>query len=337
MNRLKLSGISANKGFTLVELMISIVLGAIITAGLISVFLSNQQSYRTNQGLSEVQEGTRTAFELMARDIRTAGLTGCVNNNRVANVLNNSSTVWWENWSNPVMGYDNGVTDPAVTTGTSTGNRLAGTDSIALLSAEGTGLSVQIHNLTASPPNFILNETSSDLQSGDVIVVCDPDHATILQITNYSSTPVTLDYNTGTGSPGNCSTGLGFPTNCTTANQYQYGSNAQIGRIAAADWYVGVNAQGGSSLFRTSLVTNPGTVTVSPVSNEMIRNVTNMQITYLETGGSNFVSATSVTNWANVTAVKVNLTLVSENNITTNNTPLTRTVTSTTTIRNRVD
>ncbi len=337
MNILKLSGISVNKGFTLVELMISIVLGAIITAGLISVFLSNQQSYRTNQGLSEVQEGTRTAFELMARDIRTAGLTGCVNNNRVANVLVNSSTVWWENWSNPVMGYDNGITDPAVTTGTSTGDRLAGTDSIAILSTEGTGLSVQSHNPTSA--QFKLNETSSDLQSGDLIVVCDPDHAAIMQITNYNNSNVTLVHNTGTGSPGNCSKGLGFPTDCSSVNgnQYSYGSNAQIGRIAAADWYVGVNAQGGSSLFRTSLVTNAGSVTVSPVSNEMIRNVTNMQITYLETGSPNFVNAASVVNWANVTAARVVLTLVSENNVTVNNTPLTRTVTSTTTIRNRVD
>ncbi len=337
MMPLKKTKLSNSQGFTLVELMISIVLGAIITAGLISVFLSNQQSYRTSQGLSEVQEGTRTAFELIARDIRTAGLTGCVNNNRVANVLNNSSTVWWVNWGNPVIGYDNGVTDPAVTTGTSTGNRLAGTDSIAILSTEGTGLSVQSH--VPASAQFQLNETTSDLQSGDILVVCDPDHAAILQITNYNNSTVTLVHNTGTGSPGNCSKGLGFPTDCSSVNgnPYQYGSNSQIAKVNGVDWYIGVNAQGGSSLFRTSLVTNSGTVTVSTISNEMIRNVTNMQITYLESGSSTFVIAASVANWANVTAVRVVLTLVSENNVTVNKTPLTRTIKSTTTIRNRVD
>lgn len=337
MNAFKIPRISNDQGFTLVELMISIVLGAIITAGLISVFLSNQQSYRTNQGLSEVQEGTRTAFELLARDIRTAGLTGCVNNNRLANVLVNNTTVWWENWASPVTGYESGVTDPSVSTGTSTGDRLAGTDSIAVLSTEGTGLSVQSH--TPASAQFMLNETSSDLQSGDIIVVCDPDHATIMQITNYNNSNVTLVHNTGASTPGNCSKGLGFPTDCSSVNgnQYQFGPNAQIGMIAAVDWYIGRNAQGGSSLFRTSLVTNSGAVTVSPVSNEMIRNVTDMQLTYLETGNTTYVNASAVSDWSNVTAVNVVLTLVSEDNVAINNTPLTRTFTSTTTIRNRVD
>src|SRR3546814_5576753 len=45
-------------------------------------------------------------------------------------------------------------------------------------------------------------------------IICDPDHAAILQITNYQSTNVTVVHNSGNGSgdPGNCSKGLGYPT-----------------------------------------------------------------------------------------------------------------------------
>ncbi len=62
-----------------------------------------------------------------------------------------------------------------------------------------------------------------------------------------------------------------------------------------------------------------------------------MQLTYLETGNTTYVNASAVSDWSNVTAVNVVLTLVSEDNVAVNNTPLTRTFTSTTTIRNRVD
>ena len=75
------------RGVTLIELMISMMLGLIVIGGVVSVVLAGKQSYRTNEALSQVQESARTAFELMARDIRQAGANGCGNNDRVANVL----------------------------------------------------------------------------------------------------------------------------------------------------------------------------------------------------------------------------------------------------------
>ena len=72
--------------------MVAMLLGLIVVGGVVSVFLANQRSYRTNQALGDVQDSSRIAFEMMARDIRNAGLTGCSNNGRVANVLNNRST-----------------------------------------------------------------------------------------------------------------------------------------------------------------------------------------------------------------------------------------------------
>jgi type IV pilus assembly protein PilW len=334
---------SSQRGFTLVELMVALVLGLIVIGGVTSVFLSNQQSYRSNQAMGEVQDNSRIAFEFMARDLRNAGLTGCGNAGRISNVLKNGpvagGTDWWANWDNAIHGYDNGVGDPAVTTGAALGERVAGTDSIELIGATGAGWSVNLHSASASPPTIQLNEASSSLQAGDVLVVCDPDHATLVQATGYTSATSTLQYNTGTNSPGNCSKGLGFPTVCTaTGTTYTFGQNSQIAELNAADWYIGNNSVGGTSLYRIGLVTTSATTTSAPVAQELVRNVTDMQIRYLADGNTDYVTAASVINWSTVTAVQITLTLQSTNqHAATDMQPIKRTFTDTVTLRNRVN
>ena len=328
------------RGLTLVELMVAMLLGLIIIGVVLSVFLAGKQSFRTNYAIGEVGDSGRIAFELLARDVRQAGLTGCGNLGRVANVLNNGTnnagTAWWANWDNAVVGYVGTAADPAVTTGTAVGQRVAGTDSIEIVSTTGSGLSVASHNPTSA--TIKLNEATSSLQPGDIVVVCDPDHAAITQITNYNSANVTLIHNTGTGAPGNCSKGLGFPTQCTTlGNTYTFGKNSQIALFSADDWYIGNNAEGGRSLYRIGLVNNAGSVTAQ--AQEMVRGVTDLQILYLQAPGTTFVAADSVTDWSKIDAVQITLTLQSETaRVTTdaNPKPLTRSLTTTVTLRNRV-
>ncbi|HEY8585280.1 MAG TPA: prepilin-type N-terminal cleavage/methylation domain-containing protein [Rhodanobacter sp.] len=322
-------------GFTLIELMVAMLLGLIVIAGVVSVFLANQRSYRTNQALGDVQDGSRIAFEMLARDIRDAGATGCDNSGRVANVLNNGATDWWANWGNALRGYGGSETDPAVATGTSAGTRVSGTDSLTLIGGGATGLSVASHNPTSA--QFKLNQTSSDLQSGDVVLVCDPNHASLMQITNYNNSNVTLVHNTGTGTPGNCSKGLGFPTDCSSVNGngYEFGPNSQLFKLSAVDWFIGNNPPGGRSLYRMNVSTVGGVPTAQ--AQEMVRDVTAMGITYHQAGSAAFVAPTAVTNWAVVDAVRVTLTLQSvDKRAGTDVQPIQRTFTATTTVRNRV-
>src|SRR5690242_20585069 len=114
------------KGFTLVELMIALTLGLVVVGSVISVMLANKRTYRSNEALSQIQESARTAFELLARDARQAGVNGCDNGARIANVLT-AGTNWWQNWFG-IAGYDSSQTDPAVAIGTATGERVSGTD-----------------------------------------------------------------------------------------------------------------------------------------------------------------------------------------------------------------
>ena len=311
---------AAVRGFTLIELMVAMLLGLVVIAGVSSVFLANQRAHRTNQALGDVQDNTRTAFEMMARDIRSAGLSGCSNDGRVANVLKNG----------PANGGSQ--TDPAVTTGTAAGNRLAGTDSLMLLGGEGTGATVQLNTEPAA--TFTLNETSADLKAGDVVVVCDPDHATLVQISSLAAG--TLKHMSGTGTPGNCTTDLNYPTVCSSSASYVFAPNAQITRLMAVDWYVGTNPDQGKSLYRVGLVNNAGVPT--PTAEEMVRGVTNMSIAYHQSGNAGFVAASAVGNWALVDAVQVRLWLEStDQRAGTDDKALRRDFTATTTLRNRVN
>lgn len=330
-----------HRGFTLIELMVAMVLGLLIVGGATSMIIANQQSYRTNEALSQVQESGRTAFELLARDTREAGISGCDSSGRMANVLDTTGgTAWWQTWVG-VSGYEGSMVNPAVPTGTNVAERVAGTDSIILQGMQGTGLTIENHDPASA--NFKINATTTDFVANDVLIICDFDHAAIVQVTNYNSNNVTVVHNTGGGvaSPGNCSKGLGYPTDCTstTGNPYAFGRNSQISRLSAVAWYIGNNGragEGGRSLYRRRMGTAAAMMT-----EEVVAGVTNLELSYREQGRSDFRDANLVTTWANVNAVMIALTLQSADqrvttDATVNNGRVQRRFTNIVTLRNRV-
>ena len=332
----------ASSGFTLIELMVALLLGLIVIAGVISVFLANQQVYRTNQAIGDVQDGSRIAFEMMAHDIRGAGLTGCSNNGLIANVLNNGPTNsatpdWWANMANPVQGYDLTEVDPAIAVGTTSSppTRVANTPSLELLGAADVGLSVLTDNAPTAA-SFTINGPSMAIQTGDVVIVCDPAQAAIFQITSYPGNN-TVVHNTGAGTPGNCSKGLGYPAVCTTnGSPHAYGANSQLAKLTAVDWFIGTNPLGGKSLYRSDLENYKKIPTPTP--QEMVRDVTDMSILYHQAPQTTFIRASAVKNWAAVDAVQVTLKVAStDKRAGTDVQPITRSFSATTTVRNRVN
>jgi type IV pilus assembly protein PilW len=314
-------------GFTMIELMIAMLLGLIIIGGVIGIFLATQQTYRTNNALGEVQENSRLAFEMLAHDIRSAQLTGCNSKQNVANVLTNRATAWWANWDNAIKGY--GSADPAASAVTGPGKQVTGTDSIQLLGAADTQMSISTH--TPASGQFAINGVIGSLQNGDIVIVCDPDHAAILKITS-AGPPITYNA-TATG---NCTTDLSYPTNCSSTGTYTFGANAQIAPLSAVDWYIGNNSGGGTSLYRMTLVNTGGTPT--PTAQEIVRNVTDMTLSYLQQDATQFQSAQEITDWTTVNAVQVQLTMQSTfQRAGTDNQPITRTYTAIITLYNRVN
>lgn len=294
----------AARGFSLVELMISMLLGLVIIGAATGVILANRQSYRTNEGLSQIQESARTAFELLSRDIRQAGVTGCSNDGRVANVLTSSDPApWWQSWVG-LRGFDGDQPDGAVGFGTAVpDNRVEGTDSIHVQGIDGLGLSIVNHD--PSSASLTIDAPAGAVAADDVMMVCDFDHATIFKVTRYDSGAVIYDA-LSSESPRNCTTDLSYPTQCdVSGNAYAFGPNAHLAHMMAVSWYIGDNRrplEGGRSLYRLRMNGN---------AEEIVPGVTDMQVRYREADQSEFREASSVVSWEDINAVMITLTLQS--------------------------
>lgn len=330
------------RGVTLIELMVSMLLGLVIIGGATGVILANRASYRTNEGLSQVQESARTAFELLSRDVREAGISGCNNNGRLANVLDPADMLWWQSWFG-VAGFDGNQATPAAPFSAARAGRIENTDAILMQGIRGTGLTVQNHDLGAV--NLKINAKTTDFVANDILVVCDFDHAAMFQVTGYDSANVTVGHNKSlspTVGPGNCTKGLGYPAVCTdTGTPYTFAPNSQVARLSATAWYIGNNTraqEGGRSLYRVRLGAGATLIT-----EEVVAGVTDMQVQYREQGGSvdEFRDAEDVGLWANVNAVRITLVLQSADrrvstDVTVNAGRLQRTFNHVVTLRNRV-
>ena len=99
-----------NGGFTLVELLVSVVLALLLTGAITSVFLGSRQSFRTGEGVAQVQEQGRFASLLVAPVVRQAGyLNDPINQIDPTAVfsaaLNKRAVFGWDNTQPPGASY----------------------------------------------------------------------------------------------------------------------------------------------------------------------------------------------------------------------------------------
>ena len=99
------------RGLTLVELMIALVLGLFLIGGLLQIFISSKQTYRMQEALSRLQENGRFAIDFMTRDIRLAGFKGCSSRSYAAlpPVLNldlNQPTAFLYDFNTAIQGFE---------------------------------------------------------------------------------------------------------------------------------------------------------------------------------------------------------------------------------------
>ncbi len=62
-----------SEGFTLVELMITLLLVGVVTGAIYSSYITMQRSYIAQDQIAEMQQNLRAAMDIMVRDIRMAG------------------------------------------------------------------------------------------------------------------------------------------------------------------------------------------------------------------------------------------------------------------------
>lgn len=325
----------AQQGRTLIELMIALAIGLFITGTAIGLVLSNRQTYTMTEGLSRIQEAARTGFELLARDIRDAGLNSCGGALQFVNVLNNPASLWWTQWNGGLRGYGGSDAFAGAPFGSAAGQRVAGTSALQVMRTGSQPQTVSAHDtatqmLTFSPANRAL-------ATGDLAVVCNFSQATLFQVTDANGTQVE---HANAGSPGNCTRGLGFadPPDCSANGQtYRFEANAVAMRLESLAWYVGNNGRTTTtarSLYRVAPQNDAGTLTL--VAEEVIDGVVDLQADYLVEGATAYVAASAVTDWNAVVGVRLRLIIDEPDRPSTAADRVRRTMTHVVTLRNRM-
>jgi type IV pilus assembly protein PilW len=277
-------------GLGLIEIMISMVLGIFLVGGVITLFTSNQQSFKVNENLAQIQEGARFAYEQMNREVRDAGTNPCGVRAVNSVVRTPSLTIpWWGDWNaGTIRGYDasEGIAGSDVTFGTSVDDRVTGTDALLVLrtlSEETLLRTVAAHNTVSN--QFTLNSPAK-LRQQDLIFVCDSSSGAILEIVTPSGTAATSNITHDSTPPSsNCSDSLGWANNVncnlnSVAKTFTVGS--VITKFDPAIWYIGVSSTTGRrGLFRESIHKDTSPDIIKTERREFVPDVHDMQIKYL--------------------------------------------------------
>ena len=315
-------------GVSLIELMISLVLGLLVVGAAIGVFATNKQTYRATQSLGRVQENGQVAFELLSRDIREAGATPCDVNMPPGNIIDGATTAapdnagWFFATAFPLFGFEGG--GPA---------HVAGTDVIQVLRT-GDDIRSSAADLTASATSVTYAPGNPGFKSGDPVMICDMKVLGVFRANGDSTTgasgSVSFDAGTGINACGY------FPqpnaVACSDpATAYAFPKFATISSLQGIRWFLrdtDGNASNGYSLYRQ---------VNGAAAEEVVQGVTDLQFRYLTDAG--YVDAGSLAGaaaWKNVRAVRMRLVLRDTETTGTDGEPITRTIENVVTLRNRV-
>jgi len=160
------------RGVTLVELMIALAIGLLVTVAMLKVYVDASRMYRFNEGLARVQENGRFALEFIRRDARVAGFWGC-----------NSDTVPWPGIKTDSNAYID--VDAGDIAGTSD-DGLNSSDSITFRSATGSGALVTAD--MSGTDGLITVDNASALATGTAVLISDCENGDLFQITGISGT-----------------------------------------------------------------------------------------------------------------------------------------------------
>lgn len=297
-------------GFTLVEFMVAITVGLLMLAGVVSIFYTSRQSYRTQDSTARLQENARFGLSMMERDLRMAGFRGCIGDNptqwtggntfsQIVNVIQ-TPTDYFNDFANEVQGFaGTGAAflpaPPAAVTGMAPAPN-ANSDIVTVRGGIDTPIPV---TLTMNNGNdFITIISDSRLANGQRVMVSNCVKASVFR----------AQVNTGSNML------VRTPALNSTSNLgWAYGPDAVVIPVETVTYYVGATSAGGAIPGGLSLYRQVGT----NAATEMVEGVEQMRVTYGEsvTGvtaaaditAERYVTAQNVANWNNVVAMRVTI------------------------------
>ncbi len=263
--------VAKQRGFSVVELMVALLLGLFLTSGVLGVYLSSKQTYRMTDNLSRLQENLRYSLEFMTRDIRMAGYMPCRFPSTVTNAVTGNTNWYLDYFNFGIRGYEGGVsTFPTQISS----DVVAGSDAVAILKGGVFAGTIAFHD--DSIDRFKLQDSfpSGEFKKGEVALVCDPRQAAMFQIFNSLPGNATIDYGSNAGiAPGNAITNIGV-----------FGEDAQIASYEPVIYYIAPSSFNPNvnalkvRVLEAELIGGNETVTMN--EEELLEGVETMQILY---------------------------------------------------------
>ena len=320
-----------NAGFSLIELMVAVTLGLMLTLALISVFVGSRSAYQSTSGVGSVADEGRFALDTIAQMARGAGYMGCTPaaetnvtgtvtytvNDTVLNVAGSTLAYDFQLGiggyeatgtgtggtytvsATPAAGVSGGDwtpnLDPSFTGATS--QQVQGSDVLVLRSSLPQSTPVYLTAAAAQGASTLTVSSTGQLQANQLAVVSDCTKAVPFQISGLTpGSPATISFGGSTGAPGNASAAL----------PVGFGAGAMVYPLTTTVFYIGMGADGDSALRRLDLLNGQVGASIFTDS-EVVEDVENMQILYgLDTSsGTAYVTADQVPDFTEVGSVEV--------------------------------
>lgn len=301
--RLRPSQRRANAGFSLVEVMIALVIGTLLLAGLVQVFGGSRAAYQTSEGISRNQENGRFALDFLQRDLRMAGHFGCVNDQ--ARLLNGtgqftlayagaateaaySAEAWPLRFNISMQGYEaNGsapggaralVANPAVAGAAGVANWTPALPAdLAARAVPGSDVIVLRYLVAESVPVLAIPPGPNPVIQFDgtrwPVLASGVDNPNLFAVTDCTST--TIFAGTRSAAPGNTIISA-VPAGDIGFREVYEANRATLHRAESVAYYVGIGASGQPALMRCRAINTTGTC----VQEELVEGVENMQLMY---------------------------------------------------------
>lgn len=262
---------SQQTGFTLVELMIAMLLGAFLIGGILQIFIGSRQTYRMQENLSRLQENGRFVMDFITRDNRMIGFQGCASRSIVPNIIiapknpnpNPAPVTLAGSLSTPLIGTDN-VTNNWNASACGTSACVAGTDAITYHFGGSCG-GYLTGNLATNNANIQINAANScNIKMYDVLMLSDCSATDIFTATSASS------------ASGVQTIAHADNQNNTVNLSKLYGSDAEVLVFRSYSFFIRNNASGEPGLWR--LDNSKPASSANPV--ELVEGIEDMQILY---------------------------------------------------------
>ncbi|MFK7852763.1 MAG: PilW family protein [Granulosicoccus sp.] len=180
------------RGLSLVELMIGMVLGIVVVGGCITIFTGVVRSSSVNQTVSTLQSKARFAIDMIGHDVRSAGFLGCASSEETELNIATPKAPTNNLDQTAITGAVVGATDwtPAIPAGfippTGVGAPVEGTQALSVQSAQYRGSPLASSMSGQSASIELAAPLGVSVYSGDLMIVSDCTRADLFEVSSVS-------------------------------------------------------------------------------------------------------------------------------------------------------